>query len=72
MTISSTTVAVDLAYKSYADIGVAVLHESPSGIEVTFPKRSSWTSGTDYWIVYWFAISLVAAFAVKPLLKVNI
>jgi hypothetical protein len=38
MTNSSTTVAVDLAYKSYADIGIAVLREASTGIEVTFPK----------------------------------
>jgi hypothetical protein len=47
--------------------------DSPvQSIEVSFPERDSWTSGSDYWIVYWFAVSLVAAFAAKPLLKVNI
>lgn len=47
--------------------------DSPvQSIEVGFPERDSWTSGSDYWIVYWFAISLVAAFAAKPLLKVNV
>jgi hypothetical protein len=41
-------------------------------IEIDFPDRKSWTSGTDWWLVYWFAVSMVAAFAVKPLLNVNI
>ena len=47
--------------------------DSPvQSIEITFPDRESWTAGTDYWIIYWFAISMVAAFAVKPLIGVNI
>jgi hypothetical protein len=53
--------------------------ESPFGpssnvgsIEVTYPTRSGWASGTDNWLIYWFVVSLVAAFAVRPLLKVNI
>jgi hypothetical protein len=41
-------------------------------IEVAYPERDSWTSGSDAWLVYWFAMSLVAAFAARPLLKVNI
>jgi hypothetical protein len=47
--------------------------ESPiASIEVTFPERSSWTSGTDSWVVYWFVASMVAAFGVRPWLNVNI
>jgi hypothetical protein len=41
-------------------------------IEVAFPERASWTSGTDWWLVYWFAVSMVAAFMARPILKVNI
>jgi len=41
-------------------------------IEVAYPPRASWTSGTDYWVIYWFAVSLAAAFAARPLLKVNL
>lgn len=41
-------------------------------IEVDFPTRSSWTSGSDTWLAYWFIVSMVAAFAARPLLKVNI
>lgn len=47
--------------------------DSPvQSIEVDFPERSSWTSGTDSWLVYWFLTSLVAAFVARPMLKVNI
>jgi len=47
--------------------------DSPvQSIEVAFPERDSWISGTDMWIVYWFAMSLVAAFAAKPFMNVNI
>jgi hypothetical protein len=40
-------------------------------VEVAYPDRASWTSGTDYWVIYWFAISMVAAFCAKPFLNVN-
>jgi hypothetical protein len=47
--------------------------ESPvQSIEVAYPQRASWTSGTDHWVIYWFVVSLVAAFASRPLLKVNL
>jgi hypothetical protein len=47
--------------------------DSPvQSIEVAYPKRASWTSGTDWWLVYWFLVSMIAAFAARPLLKVNI
>jgi hypothetical protein len=41
-------------------------------IEVAYPDRSSWTSGTDNWVIYWFAASMVAALCVKPFLNVNL
>jgi hypothetical protein len=40
-------------------------------IEVAYPDRPSWTSGTDTWVIYWFAVSMVAAFCAKPFLNVN-
>lgn len=53
--------------------------ESPFGsdsvvksIEIDYPTRSSWTSGTDYWVFYWFAVSLVAGFCLRGVLGVNI
>jgi hypothetical protein len=41
-------------------------------IEIDYPHRSSWTSGTDSWVIYWFAVSMVAALCFRPLLKVNV
>lgn len=41
-------------------------------ISIAYPKRASWTSGTDYWVIYWFAISMLAALAVKKPLNVNL
>jgi hypothetical protein len=61
--------------------GEAILHprEAPfsqesavDSIEVTYPARAAWTYGTKTWLIYWFIVSLVAAFAVKPIFKVNI
>jgi hypothetical protein len=47
--------------------------DSPvQSIEVAYPQRASWTSGTDWWLVYWFAVSMIAAVAARPLLNVNI
>ena len=31
-------------------------------IEIEYPLRSSWTSGTDSWVIYWFVVSMIAAF----------
>ncbi len=41
-------------------------------IDIGFPGRKSWPCGTDSWVVYWFLISLISAFAAKPFLNVNI
>lgn len=41
-------------------------------IEIQYPARSSWTSGTDWWMTYWFAVSLLAAFGFRRLLQVNV
>lgn len=47
--------------------------ESPVGsIRIDYPRRDSWTSGTDRWVIYWFAASLVAALCFRPWLRVNI
>ena len=45
---------------------------SIQSIEVAYPKRVSWTTGTDQWMVYWFVASMVAAFLARPFLKVNL
>jgi hypothetical protein len=41
-------------------------------VEVAYPDRPSWTSGTDHWVIYWFAVSMIAAFCAKSSLNVNI
>jgi hypothetical protein len=41
-------------------------------IDIAYPRRSGWTSGSDYWIIYWFAMSMVAAFCFRGFLNVNI
>ena len=41
-------------------------------IAIVYPERDSWTAGTFWWLVYFFVVSLVAAFVARPLLKVNI
>jgi hypothetical protein len=41
-------------------------------VEIDYPDRPSWTSGTDMWVIYWFVVSMVAAFCAKPFLKVNL
>lgn len=40
-------------------------------IAIDYPTRSSWTSGTDLWVVYWFAVSMVAGFAFRGVFNVN-
>jgi hypothetical protein len=41
-------------------------------IDISYPRRSSWTSGSDTWLYYWFAVSLVAGFCCRGLFKVNL
>jgi hypothetical protein len=42
------------------------------GIEIDYPERSSWTSGTNYWVIYWFVVSMVAALCFRRVLNVNL
>jgi len=41
-------------------------------ISIDYPDRVSLTSGTDWWLVYFFVASLVFALIFKPFLKVRI
>lgn len=41
-------------------------------IEIDYPDRHGWASGSGAWLVYWFVVSMVAAFLVRPWLRVNI
>jgi hypothetical protein len=43
-----------------------------ASISIDYPRRSSWTSGSDWWVGYWFIVSMVAAFAFRRALKVNV
>jgi|SRR5579884_1102712 len=40
-------------------------------IEIDYPDRSSWTSGTDSWVIYWFIVSMVAGFCFRRPFNVN-
>jgi hypothetical protein len=47
--------------------------DSPiQSIDIQYPSRDSWTAGTDYWVIYWFAASLVGALCFRRALNVNI
>jgi hypothetical protein len=41
-------------------------------IEIDYPPRSSWTSGTDSWLIYWFIVSFVAAICFRGVLNVKV
>lgn len=41
-------------------------------IDIDYPTRDSWTSGADAWVIYWFAVSMVAALALRRVFKVNL
>jgi hypothetical protein len=63
------------------DLSAGLLHpwERPFGlrspvseIEIEYPTRSSWTSGSNSWLVYWFVASMLGALAFRRVLKVNL
>jgi hypothetical protein len=41
-------------------------------IEIEYPTSASWTSGSDWWLVYWFIVSLISGFCFRGLLRVNV
>ena len=48
-------------------------HGSPVwAIEIAYPCRDGWASGTGTWLVYWFVVSMAAAFCLRPWLRVHI
>ena len=64
-----------------ANIGLMLMYpdeepfaaDSPvKSISLKYPDRISYSSGTDWWIVYFFIMSLIAALIAKPILKVRI
>jgi hypothetical protein len=40
-------------------------------IEIEYPERDSWTSGTDWWVLYWFGVSMIAGLCLRRPLNVN-
>lgn len=40
-------------------------------IAIDYPQRSSWTSGTDHWVIYWCVVSMIAGFALRRVFNVN-
>ncbi len=41
-------------------------------ITVEYPERESWTSGSDWWVIYFFIASMIFAFLFRPFVKVKI
>jgi hypothetical protein len=41
-------------------------------IVIDYPGRSSWTSGSDSWVLYWFAVSMIAALCFRRVLGVHV
>jgi hypothetical protein len=41
-------------------------------VTIDYPQREAWTSGSGSWLVYWFVVSMSAAFCARPVLKVNV
>ena len=41
-------------------------------ISIEYPQRPSKTSGTNWWVVYFFICSIIAAFIIKPFLNVKL
>jgi len=46
--------------------------EVVKSISIEYPDRQSWTSGTDWWLIYFFIASMVFALMFKPFLNVKI
>ena len=40
-------------------------------IEIEYDGVDSWVSGADWWVLYFFVISMLAALILKPLFKVR-
>jgi hypothetical protein len=41
-------------------------------IAIEYPQRSSWTSGTTWWVYYWFALSTLAALCFRRVFNVQV
>ncbi|MBI4716507.1 MAG: hypothetical protein HY763_01765 [Planctomycetes bacterium] len=46
--------------------------DSPiASVEVTYPPRGSWFDGSDWWVLTFFVISMIAAIILAPVFKVR-
>lgn len=46
--------------------------DSPiQSIEIQYPDRKGWTSGTDHWVLYWFGMSMLVALGARRLWNVE-
>jgi hypothetical protein len=41
-------------------------------IEIDYPERSSWICGTNSWVIYWLAVSMVAALCFRRAMNVAV
>jgi hypothetical protein len=41
-------------------------------LAIDYPERSSWTSGSDWWVIYWMVVSMAVAWCFRSWLKVDI
>jgi uncharacterized membrane protein (DUF106 family) len=47
--------------------------DSPiQSIDIQYPDRKSWTSGTNHWVIYWFVASMVGALCFRRALNVQV
>ncbi len=46
--------------------------DAVKSISIVYPERSSWTSGTGAWVIYFFVVSMIAAFCFKGVLGVKL
>jgi hypothetical protein len=47
--------------------------DSPvQSIDIDYPARPSWVSGTDWWWKYWLVVSMAAGFCFRRVLNVNV
>ena len=40
-------------------------------IEIEYPRRAGWASGSDSWVIYWFVVSMAAGLCFKRVFNVN-
>lgn len=46
--------------------------EPVRSIAIAYPGRSSWTSGSGTWLVYWFVVSMIAALCLRRTMDVKV